>query len=147
MESVRLDEFRAVAEKRQRIAMRIKQLQPTVSNRQIGRTQGVGKDTVNRDLNGANAPGSQKNTSDINGASSESGENSPQPMTGRQAAQLALAGQERENRRAIAMASNEKLAAAEVIPPRKTFETIVLDPPWPMTKIERDCRPNQPPSH
>ena len=23
------------------------------------------------------------------------------------------------------------------------FETIVIDPPWPMTKIERDARPNQ----
>jgi hypothetical protein len=23
------------------------------------------------------------------------------------------------------------------------FETIVIDPPWPMTKIERDLRPNQ----
>lgn len=28
-------------------------------------------------------------------------------------------------------------------PPVETFETIVLDPPWPMTKIERDVRPNQ----
>lgn len=25
----------------------------------------------------------------------------------------------------------------------KTYETIVLDPPWPMKKIERDVRPNQ----
>jgi hypothetical protein len=26
---------------------------------------------------------------------------------------------------------------------RDTFSTIVIDPPWPMTKIERDVRPNQ----
>jgi hypothetical protein len=26
-------------------------------------------------------------------------------------------------------------------PPRETFETIIIDPPWPMTKIERDIRP------
>ena len=28
-------------------------------------------------------------------------------------------------------------------PARETFETIIIDPPWPMTKIERDVRPNQ----
>lgn len=27
--------------------------------------------------------------------------------------------------------------------PSDQFETIVIDPPWPMTKIERDARPNQ----
>jgi hypothetical protein len=27
--------------------------------------------------------------------------------------------------------------------PVKRYETIVMDPPWPMTKIERDVRPNQ----
>lgn len=27
--------------------------------------------------------------------------------------------------------------------PEPTYETIVLDPPWPMAKIERDVRPNQ----
>jgi hypothetical protein len=32
---------------------------------------------------------------------------------------------------------------ALVEPPRETFETLVIDPPWPMTKIERDVRPNQ----
>ena len=32
---------------------------------------------------------------------------------------------------------------APVIPPAGEFETIVIDPPWPMTKIERDARPNQ----
>jgi N6-adenosine-specific RNA methylase IME4 len=34
-------------------------------------------------------------------------------------------------------------AAIEAPPPVETFETIVLDPPWPMAKIERDVRPNQ----
>jgi N6-adenosine-specific RNA methylase IME4 len=30
-----------------------------------------------------------------------------------------------------------------VVPSRRIFETIVIDPPWPMTKIELDVRPNQ----
>jgi hypothetical protein len=33
--------------------------------------------------------------------------------------------------------------SVEVEPPRETFETIVIDPPWPMTKIKREVRPNQ----
>jgi hypothetical protein len=45
-----------VAEQRKRVAERIKELQPKVSNRAIAKTLGVGKDTVNRDLAGANAP-------------------------------------------------------------------------------------------
>jgi hypothetical protein len=39
-------------------------------------------------------------------------------------------------------AKNEELGDKEVEVPRETFETIVIDPPWPMTKIERDVRPN-----
>jgi hypothetical protein len=38
---------------------------------------------------------------------------------------------------------NATLAEAAVEAPRDRFETIVLDPPWPITKIERDVRPNQ----
>lgn len=39
------------------------------------------------------------------------------------------------------VAEEETPAAVEVTEP--TYETIVLDPPWPMAKIERDVRPNQ----
>jgi hypothetical protein len=54
MDSIRLDQFKANVDQRQRIVKRIKELQPAASNRQIARTLGVGKDTVSRDL-GANA--------------------------------------------------------------------------------------------
>lgn len=50
---------------------------------------------------------------------------------------------DRDERREAAIVSNEALAAADVLEPVQTFETIVLDPPWPMAKIERDVRPNQ----
>jgi hypothetical protein len=38
---------------------------------------------------------------------------------------------------------NKQIASTRVEVPRETYETIIIDPPWPMTKIERDVRPNQ----
>jgi hypothetical protein len=38
---------------------------------------------------------------------------------------------------------NIKPAETVVEPARETFETIIIDPPWPMTKIERDVRPSR----
>ena len=57
IDSIRLDQFRAVAEQRKRIARRIKELQPEVSNRRIAKTLGVGETTVRRNTapNGAAA--------------------------------------------------------------------------------------------
>jgi len=37
--------------------------------------------------------------------------------------------------------TNESLP--EVVLPKGEYSVIILDPPWPMEKIERDCRPNQ----
>jgi hypothetical protein len=56
MDSIRLDQFRAVAEQRKRIALRIKELQPDVSNRRIASALGVSHQTVNNDLSGKNLP-------------------------------------------------------------------------------------------
>jgi N6-adenosine-specific RNA methylase IME4 len=50
---------------------------------------------------------------------------------------------DREERREEAAISNAATAAVVVLDPVRTYETIVLDPPWPMQKIERDVRPNQ----
>lgn len=37
----------------------------------------------------------------------------------------------------------EQIAAKEVEAPTGVYDVIVIDPPWPMQKINRDCRPNQ----
>jgi Transcriptional activator, adenine-specific DNA methyltransferase len=39
--------------------------------------------------------------------------------------------------------SRTEKPALSIVPERERYETIVIDPPWPMTKIERDVRPNQ----
>jgi len=74
MDSLRLDKFKAIAGERKKIVKRIKELQPDVSNRQIGRTLGVDHVTVGNDLAGENSPLNGKNG---NGAQIDSGEFSP----------------------------------------------------------------------
>ena len=50
LESIKLDQFRVVAEQRKRIAQCIKALQPAVSNRAIAKVIGVDRETIRADL-------------------------------------------------------------------------------------------------
>lgn len=49
----------------------------------------------------------------------------------------------RELRREATAQRLNEVAAREAQAPAGVFDVIVIDPPWPMRKIERDCRPNQ----
>jgi len=49
----------------------------------------------------------------------------------------------RETRRAATQRQLEDVAAVEAKTVQGVYDVIVIDPPWPMTKIERDERPNQ----
>ena len=48
-----------------------------------------------------------------------------------------------EIRRTAQTKALEEVAAREVEKPTGLYDVIVIDPPWPMVKIERDVRPNQ----
>src|SRR5882672_2911427 len=83
--SIKLDNLKQPAEQRKRIAQRIKELQPKVSNRAIAKTLGVNRSTVDRDT-GANAPRGEKTASKSNGDQSSAGANAPPDIAGAAAA-------------------------------------------------------------
>lgn len=49
----------------------------------------------------------------------------------------------REVARAKQIRELRKISQSESIEPEGPFDVVVIDPPWPMEKIERDVRPNQ----
>lgn len=54
-----------------------------------------------------------------------------------------IRGAKAEERKREKLAKIEELKAREVKPADGVYDVIVLDPPWPMEKIEREVRPNQ----
>jgi hypothetical protein len=121
MDSLRLDKFRVIAKERKAIVLRIKELQPAVSNRQIARTLGLGHDTVDRDLGrGADAPATDENSRD---RETNNGANAPfVTMTGRQAA---VTINRREHN---AHPRTHVLRACDF--PEGRYPILLVDPPW-----------------
>lgn len=83
MDSLRLDKFKMIAAERRPIVNRIKELQPDVTNSQIGRTLGVSEGTIRNDTS-QNYEGSEKNGNKIN-ADEETGSQNYEPTTHRTA--------------------------------------------------------------
>jgi hypothetical protein len=77
LDSLRLDKFRAVAEQRKRIAQRIKELQPRVSNRQIARTLGVDEGTIRNDVAAESSAPAEEKTNEVAMHSASSGRSAP----------------------------------------------------------------------
>lgn len=96
-----------------------------MSQRQIAEATGVSKPQVQRDL------ATQKESK------IDSKRVDPEPET-KSADPL-----EQSRKREEALREQLKLAQQRPKLVVKTYETIVLDPPWPMKKIEREVRPNQ----
>ena len=87
LDSIKLDSFRIVADRRKRIAQRIKELQPEASNRQVAKLLGVNPSTVDRDTAANAAPALNA----VNDLTLESAANAARPLSGEQAARLVKA--------------------------------------------------------
>lgn len=130
LDSIRFDNLRASAEARKRIAVRIKQLQPEASNRQIARTIGVSEKTIRRD-GAANAAPADKNVQENNNDKASAAANSAPGPSGAQAAKIV------ERRTADVATTQARRAARELelgtkiatLPDAK-FGVIVADPEW-----------------
>jgi hypothetical protein len=131
MDSIRLDQFKANVDQRQRIVKRIKELQPAASNRQIARTLGVGKDTVSRDL-GANAPRGDESAKERKGAKPSAGANAPAVLTGAEAAKRVLNFEKGPIKRAERRAAILRgiVAANPPLPTGRRYPVIYSDPAW-----------------
>jgi hypothetical protein len=83
MASIRFDDFRLLAEQRKRIARRIKELQPAVSQRQIADTLGVSHQTIGRDLdeNGPHGPDKSEISNNDADLDDGAGPHGPPPVT------------------------------------------------------------------
>jgi N6-adenosine-specific RNA methylase IME4 len=131
--SIKLDSFRTIAEQRKRIAARIKQLQPKVSNRAIAKTLGVNRSTVDRDT-GANAPPADKNASKINAGRTGRGANAPPALSGAAAAKTVEAKETKEERQTQKLEARRQREAAlgteQLALPDKKYGVILADPEW-----------------
>lgn len=138
LDSLRLGNLRAPIELRQRIAHRIKELQPAASNRQIARTLGVGETTVRRDTapNGAPAPTKANENKASSSASAPSG---APAISGQQAAQMV---QRREtgtaDKRERRAARERELGQQQRALPDKRYGVIYADPPWRFTPYSEE---------
>ena len=147
LDSLRLDQFRPVAETRKRIAARIKSLQPKASNRQIARTLGVSHQSIGRDT-GPNGPLTIENAKQSGPSTTGNGPNGPpSSLTGEEAARAAqklaskeIAGEETKQRRAQSRAATPlvngmelrvgdcRTALADI--PDNSVPLILTDPPY-----------------
>lgn len=70
-------------------------------------------------------------------------EKSPEKAAAILSGEKSIADVKREDRREEIIDKLESVSALEAKTTSGVFDVIVLDPPWPMQKIERDVRPNQ----
>lgn len=128
MDSIKLDSFRLVAEQRKRIAARIKELQPEVSNRQIAKVLGIGEATVRRDAAPSDALTAKK-ASQINEAKAPAASNGA--LSGAAAAKLVGRAEGREERREERLDNLAEIARGNAdLDTSVRYPIIYADPPW-----------------
>ncbi|WP_166294360.1 MT-A70 family methyltransferase [Bradyrhizobium sp. 2S1] len=128
LSSIKLDNLKTVAEQRKRVALKIKQLQPKASNRQIAKVLGVNRSTVDRDT-GANAPPAGTKASKISAGQTSAGANAPPVIAGAAAAKLVARREEGKQARLDKVAADEQ-RVLQLVPVAGKFRTLILDPAW-----------------
>lgn len=134
MASIRLDHLKGPAESRKRIALKIKQLQPKVSNRTIAKAMGVNPSTIDDDVRAGNpAVAGKKDSKNSPTKSPSAGNPAPAPAatSGLQAAKIV-------ERRTNGIASTqtrraereERLGAKITALPTAKYGVILADPEW-----------------
>lgn len=127
LETIRLDQFRVIAEERQAIAKLLKE-SLAASNREIAKAVGVSHVTINRDL-GTNVPVREEISKENNDKNLQDG--TFVPLSGAEAARLAL---RRET--AVAARADRIAAIGEIAKGNRELGTdvkypvIYADPPW-----------------
>jgi N6-adenosine-specific RNA methylase IME4 len=69
--------------------------------------------------------------------------NAPELAARVQSGEMPLAAAVRETKRAEVVQRLESIETKTAKAAVGVYDVVVVDPPWPMAKIERDCRPNQ----
>jgi N6-adenosine-specific RNA methylase IME4 len=98
-----------------------------LSNRRIAAAVGCDEGTVRNDLRAENSAHNAENSAPIEVAEKDI---------------LSAAKGIREGRARELRARNAELSKSPTLVPSGKFETIVIDPPWPVKKIELDARPD-----
>jgi N6-adenosine-specific RNA methylase IME4 len=120
--------LKKTAEERQQIANLIKDAMPAATNRQIARTLGVGRRTIDRDV-GPKGPAAGARSAQTNGRDGSGGSNGPTTISGERAAQFV--GRKEmgaADRRARVLADEQRIL--DLVPAPGKYRTLVIDPAW-----------------
>lgn len=132
-------------QKRELIAAELKD-DPERSNRQIGEALGVDKNTVTsvrQELEGRGEIHHVSTITDTAGRQQPSRKPTKTILIDDDDTVKDSAKNYRAAKTTATKARNEETAARKMAAPEGRYGTLVIDPPWPMEKVERDERPNQ----
>ena len=136
-------------EERKQIAELVKELQPKASQRAIGDLVGVSPMSVGRDLRQSETVTNVTNEDNIQGdADGETVTNvtiTPPaiPPDDYDPIEKERKNQQREAKKRQVIDNLESVEVQEAKEIAGVYDVIIIDPPWPMEKIDRDVAPNQ----
>ncbi len=146
LKSVDLSQFKIAVDRRKKLAKRLEDMQAT--QRATARALGVTQPTVRRDLGHETSVSNVREPApDIDGIDTNVSRPPSLSASGTEAAQTvenklnARATQDEKRREKLEHL--DTIAARHTEAPTGEYDVIVMDPPWPMQKIDREVRPNQ----